>query len=261
MRKFAAFRNINQILKSKIDQDNIGDKLSEIIVLRKVVTAKFLSARLETKLEGLRESINYHTHVGGKIYTKFPDTLENLQLKDSHILQIASIVSELKSLCYGFESVERWSMLTYENSVPVRFYLNSLYHFISSMFLVDTSKDSHKGLSMGGTMIKALQPMELGDLLDPIQKTLNSEFGGKSIGNTILLLRHSMLVHGDHSPENIKYLLSATGWSDKSKQMEASKLLWDLYYDVLLLQLQLLAILTMNQQRLQVAAKNYFEVT
>jgi hypothetical protein len=135
-----------------------------------------------------------------------PPTLRR-RLTDVELLQLLGISSAVYELCYCCERVQEVSEITWGGSAPVRFYLNSIYHYTSSMFLVDANKPSHKGLPMGGTVIRALHPMGSADLLEPVREVLNEPFGEITFGETMLNLRHSHLVHGDFSPERIEYLV------------------------------------------------------
>lgn len=159
-------------------------------------------------------------------------------------------------MCYCCERINEAANITWGGSSGVRFYMNSIYHYVSSMFLVDASKPSHKDLPMGGTLIRALHPIGLGYLLDPIKMVLEEPFGERTFGETNLHLRHIHLVHGDFSLGRIEHLIEQTQMRDPIQQERFASLIRDLFYELLRLDLILLAMMTApNVDFLQIVAR------
>ncbi len=178
-------------------------------------------------------------------------------LTDVELLQLLGISGAVHELCYCCEMVQQASEITWGGSAPVRFYLNSIYHYTSSMFLVDTSKPTHKDLPMGGTVIRALHPMGLADLIKPVKEVLDEPFGNITFGQTILDFRHSHLVHGDFSPERIEYLVRDTHARNPMQMEEFARLVWKLFHRLMILNLQLLSLLAPSQGELGAAVIRY----
>jgi hypothetical protein len=164
-------------------------------------------------------------------------------LSDIEYLQLVRIEMTVHELCYCCEMLQDAANKTSGGSSPTRFYLNGFYHYASSLFLVDTSKKTHKDLPMGGTVIRALSPMGLGVLLDPVKAIFDRPIGDISFGEVILNLRHSDLVHGDFSPERVEYLVRQTQLRDPRQQEEFAHLIWLLFHRIIVLDLQLLTLI------------------
>ena len=67
-------------------------------------------------------------------------------------------------------------------------------HLISTMFLVDKGDKP-----MGGFCYRVLEPLGLGDLLDPIRGIMESPIGNTTFGDFIRRSRNKLAVHGDLS--------------------------------------------------------------
>lgn len=164
-------------------------------------------------------------------------------LSDIEILQLIGIERALHELCYAFEMVEISAEEGWGGSSRTRFYLNSIYHYVSSLFLIDTSRKSHRDLPMGGTIVRALHPLAIDRILTPVKAVLQMRFGTNiSFGDAILRQRHSYLVHGTFSPGNVEYLVSETRMRDLTQQLLFRDYFWDLFYQIVLLRLRILAI-------------------
>jgi hypothetical protein len=164
-------------------------------------------------------------------------------ISDLEYLQLMRIQWAIHELCYACEMVQTASIVTWGGSTPTRLYLNAIYHYTSSLFLVDTSKPTHKDLPLGGTVIRALHPLSLDDLLDPIKEILEEPFGEITYGDAILKLRHSDLVHGDFSPERVEYLVEMTEMRNPMQQEHFAELTWRMFHRLLILNLKLMAYL------------------
>lgn len=205
---------LTRLVKNPIGED-LGDILIKVIEIRSRINDKATSMLAETLLINFRGQVA-RAEIGQPLFIS-PD-LPNRDLTDLESLQLIGVERALYELCFCFENLEYASAFTWGGSTPTRFYLNSVYHYVSSMFLIDTSKSSHKNLPMGGTVIRALDSIGLSDLLNPIDKILQKQNGDKGFGESILLLRHSHLVHGDFSPTRIEYLIDSTQMRNQDQQ-------------------------------------------
>jgi len=244
-------------LKKSSNSDNLGDVFAQAVEIRTHLdeVSKIFAELPLTELRRLAS----HAEIGWKLFSK--PCLPTHTLSDKDILKLLGVERALHELCYCCERIEEATVITWGGSSPTRFYLNSIYHYVSSMFLVDTSKETHKNLPMGGTVIRAFAPIGLSNLLEPIDKVLKQPLG-KDIcfGETILLLRHSHLVHGDFSPERFEYLVAKTEMRDPKQQEKLSDSVWDLFYQLLLLDLRLISVLTAIDVNITELAIRYLSI-
>lgn len=181
------------------------------------------------------------------------------KLTDIEFLQLARIDVSVVELCYCCEMIQKATDDGWGGSPRVRFYLNGLYHYASSLFLVDTSKPTHKGLPMGGTVIRALHPIGLAGLLDPIKAVFNEHLGDTTIGQTILNLRHSDLVHGDFSPERIEFLVNQSQIRDPKQHEWFAHLIWVFFHRLLIFHIKLLALIASDGKDITAVTIRYLE--
>jgi hypothetical protein len=219
----------------------IGDVLAQAIEVFEAIEAPLHALVAEEAMRGFRTVASRATL--GTIAFKDPPSLSNT-ITDLEYLQLMRVQWGVHELCYAFEMVETSAKFTSEGSTSTRFYLNSIYHYVSSLFLVDTSKPSHKGLPMGGTVIRSLHPLGISELLDPIKGVLEEPFGETTFGDAIVNLRHSDLVHGDFSPARVEYLVRQTSMRNPMQQERFARLMWRLFHRLIVLHLKLLALLS-----------------
>lgn len=237
------YQQIDRLLEliKTSNPDNLGDVFAQAIEIRTQlddVSKRFAEIPL-TELRRLASQ----AEIGWKLFLN--PQLPTHTLSDKEIIQLIGVERALHELCYCCERIEEASVITWGGSSPTRFYLNSIYHYVSSMFLVDRSKKTHKNLPMGGTVIRAFTPIGLSNLLKPIDKVLKEPLGKDiNFGDAVLLLRHSHLVHGDFSPERFEYLVAQTEMRDRKQQQRLAALVWDLFYQLLLLDLRLVSLFT-----------------
>lgn len=225
-----------------VSPDNFGDVFAKAIQIRKEITDQDALRVAELPLSELRQ-------VAGRAqdgWTLFTDpTLPSKTLRDGETLQLIGLERSLHELCYCCERVQESADKTWGGSSPTRFYLNSIYYYVTSLFLVDKNKPSHKGLPMGGTSIRVLHPLGLSSLLVPVDHILKRPMGkAHRVGDTIRKLRNKYLVHGDFSTKQLEDLVVDTEMRDPVKREQLSVSIWDLFYEVLLLDLKLIAILS-----------------
>jgi hypothetical protein len=173
------------------------------------------------------------------------------EISDIEFLQLVRIEMTTHELCYCMEMIQDATSKVGGGSTGTRFYLNGMYHYTSSLFLVDTSKKTHKDFSMGGTVIRALSPIGLGNLLEPVKEVFNRSIGNITLGEMILNLRHSDLVHGDFSPERVEYLVRQSQLRNPNQQEEFAHLIWLLFHRIIILNLQIQSLLTSSGKNLE----------
>ena len=181
------------------------------------------------------------------------------ELTDLEFMQLARIDASVVEMCYCCEMIQKAADEGWGGSPRVRFYLNALYHYVSSLFLVDTSKPTHKGLPMGGTVIKALHPIGLANLLDPIKTVLDEPLGDTTFGQTILNLRHSDLVHGDFSPERVEFLVNQSQIRDPKQHERFTHLIWVFFHRLIIFHLKLLTLIASDGKDIATVTLRYLE--
>lgn len=221
---------------------NIGDILIEVIAIRKRINEPLALMAAETMLVELR-SMAAGAVLGWRIFSERQSLPR--PIGDTEVLQLITLERALHELCYACESVEFSSALGWGGSTSTRFYLNGIYHYVSSMFLLDTSSPRQKDLPSGGTVIRALYPLELGHLVDPVIQVLSQPLSPQiTFGETILRLRHSYLVHGDFSPRRLEYLIAQSEIRIPDQAERFASLIWDLFYEIILLRLRIISLFT-----------------
>jgi|GEM_PF-1034404 hypothetical protein len=237
------------------DQDNIGDVLLQVLAVRSRISNPLARMTAEPMLASLRR-MAAKADLGWRVFATPP--LLPRPLDDVEVLQLVSLEWALHELCYACESVELSAATTWGGSTPTRFYLNSIYHYVSSMFLLDTSSPRQKDLPIGGTAIRALHPMGLAALVDPVARILSQPLTPHiTLGDTILRLRHSYLVHGDFSPRRIEYLIAQSEMRDPAQNELFATLIWDLFHELILFRLRIMALMTHEGIRVEPAILRY----
>jgi len=248
------FKSIGALIPTA-NPSNLGDVFAEAVRIRTEIHDQSTLRLSERPLRDLRGMAS-RAEIGWALF-KNPQ-MPSKPLGDGEILQLIGVEFALHELCYCCEMLQDVTDITSSGSSPTRFYLNGVYYYVTSMFLVDRSKPTHKGLPMGGTVIVALNPMGLADLLTPIDAILNRPFGAKStFGDAVRKLRNSHLVHGDFSPERFEFLVADTHMRDPAQQERLASNIWDLFHQLLLLDLKVNAILTALNPNLPAIISRY----
>lgn len=229
-------------LRKLLKQDS-NTPIGDVLVIATQISEEFETNQYlliaEEAMRGIR-AVASGAQPADKVFENNPRLPR--KLSDMEIFQLYSIERATHELCYCCEMIQSSTEITWGGSTSTRFYLNAFYHYTSSMFLVDTSKPTHKDLPMGGKVIRALHPIGLAHLLTPIKEILDLSFGDISFGQAILNLRHSDLVHGDFSPERIEYLIRQTNMRNANQQQRFAQLIWKLFHRLLILNLNLLSL-------------------
>jgi len=229
-------------LIARAEPSNIGDVFEEAVSTRKQIGNAFALRFAEVPLQVLR-GIAARAKIGWPLFANPPRP--SAALSDSQTLQLIGVEMALHELCYCCERLQESADITSGGSSSTRFYINGVYYYVTSLFLVDKTKPSHDGLPMGGTIVMALHPIGLAHLLAPIDAILNMSFGtALTFGDTIRKLRNVHLVHGDFSPEKFEFLVADSNMRDPAQQERLAATIWDLFYELLLLDLKVTGAIT-----------------
>ena len=106
-----------------------------------------------------------NAEIGGMVFSSPP--IISRDISDDEARQFIAIIGSLQEIIYCFERVDEASAQTFPYAAPVRFYVNSIFHYVSALFLLDYKKNKKLGFPRPGTVIKVLHPLELKILLDP----------------------------------------------------------------------------------------------
>ena len=228
---------------NNISHDNIGDSMVRAVVIRSAM-GPVAKAETNAILSRIRD-FSRKADIGWKIFEK--PVMPNSSLTDTQIWQLIGIVGTLSELNFCFEKVEEASFFTFENSAPVRFYVNGIFHYLAALFLLDIKGNKKSNLPRPGTVIKALHPIGLEKLLDPIYQVFDCPFGAElNYGRTVLSIRNKQFVHGSFSPENIQRIVKDSSIFDQTQRIRFMENHWDLYDRLIILRLQLMSIITLQ---------------
>ena len=121
-------------VSSALTHDNIGDSLLRAIVVKAAIVDPAnltISDRILEKIRSFARSAD----IGWKIFDQ--PIMPTRKLSDVQVWQLIGIVGTLMEINYCFERIEEASYFTFENSAPVRFYVNGIFHYVSALFLLD----------------------------------------------------------------------------------------------------------------------------
>jgi hypothetical protein len=149
------------VLALSATPENVGDIYISAVDLYKQITGPWLQQNGEYYIAQIR-SLARKAEIGWRLFANPPSA--SSPLDEEQQIQLIALIATLHSFCYGAERLDEASFHTGPDSTPVRFYINSLYHFIAALYLLD------KGTNlMGGMVYKTLKPMDLEHLLVPVQ--------------------------------------------------------------------------------------------
>lgn len=216
--------------------DNVGDIYVRAVELYAQISSAHDQQIAEDYIAQIR-SIARRADIGWKLFASPPAAPR--PPTDDEQIQLMVLIGTLHSFCYGAERLDEVSLVTGPDSTPVRFYINSLYHYTAALYLLDKHQDP-----IGGMVYKTLQPMALAHFLDPISQVLDKPMNGLSFGETVRQIRNDFLVHGTFSPDDIASVVSSTKMRDLTQVIRLASLIWELFNQSFILKLKLLAVLT-----------------
>lgn len=236
--------HLNELRKiaNSMRQDNIGDLFERALVIKAAIIESSISTEAGRELNAIREFAK-KAEYGWKCFNE--PIQPNCQLSEKQTWQLITLAGTLQELLFCFEKVEEEAFFNFAHSTPVRFFVNGIFHYVSAMFLLDWKRNRSKRLPHPGTVIKVLNPIGLGDLLDPIYEILDRKFGQEfSYGETIRNNRNRHFVHGSFSPENIQGLVKDSNIFSESQKIRFMQSHWDLYDRLLFFNLQIISLVT-----------------
>jgi len=178
---------------------------------------------------------------GTQFFTSPPQLPRGISNRE--FIQLYRLGMGLHELCYCCEMIQNSADMTSGGSTPTRFFLNGIYSYISSLFLIDRKKPSNKNLFMGGKAIRILNTIGKTEILLPIQEILNEPIGESTLGELILQIRHTDLVHGDFAPERMEFIIGTARLRDPKQQELFSQLIWRFFHRLIILFLKVDALL------------------
>src|SRR5436190_24403601 len=84
---------------------------------------------------------------------------------DQKLETVVFLLHAIKQFIFGFELLNSTADENEDGSAAKAFYLVAIYNYIAAFFLLDRTPNA----PLGGTMPKALEPLNCVDLLDPIR--------------------------------------------------------------------------------------------
>ncbi len=134
------------------------------------------------------------------------------------------IVHTLKQVLYGFDQLDALGTDVGPGSPTMAFYLNSIYNYVTLLFLLD-GKDK----PIAGSVYPALERHGLAVLLDPVKAVLDEPLGGTTFGEAIRVFRNKAIVHSTHADADLERIYEAVNMSRSENQMRWQELLERLY--------------------------------
>ena len=238
LEKLQKIQKISQLGSSEF----FGDDFEEAIDLYSKIQDRSLRGKAEIAIAMLR-SVAANYKIGSLLFLQhvYPDC----KLSDNEIAQLLFLERTLHEFCYCCDRLAEVTDATFSGSTPSRFYLNGIYYYASTLFLLDSLNNMNKGLTMGGTIIVVLHPLGLEKLLEPIQKILSRPLGGQwTFGEVVRRLRNKFLVHGDFSIEQLETMIRETEVRKMTNLVRFHDCTWDLFHQVILLDLRINSILS-----------------
>jgi hypothetical protein len=234
----------------------IGDTLQSAIKIFEELEDPIAIYLAEEAMRGIR-SYASRAEFDSKLFSSPPSLPRDIS--DLEFIQLYRVGSSVHELCYCCEMVQDASAKTSGGSTPTLFYLNGIYNYISSLFLIDTSKPSHKNLPMGGKVILVFHPLEIAEILDSIKEILDEPFGEITFGEAVLKNRHSDLVHGDFSPKRVEYLISLTNMRDPKQRELFTHFIWRFFHRLIVLNLKISSLIASSGKNIGVVMLRYMK--
>lgn len=227
-----------EALSKEVNSNNVGDLLVKGYRISKQLQSEAAKQAGEFHLSHIR-NVARIADIGWNCFDK--PIKPSKELGKSESIQLLTLIGSLHELSYCFERLDYVSFLTgQDTSTPMRFYLNSIYHYLAAYFLLDK-----KGEPMGGTIYKVLSTMGLEDLLKPIDVVLKQAYSsGVTFEDVLRNIRNKFLVHGDFSPDGTQELVDRSNMHSLGQKLKLSEYLWDMFNEVVILKLRIIAILT-----------------
>ena len=217
--------------------ENIGDIYSESFYLFLEISDPNIKKIAENSINQLRSTAR-NAEIGWIISSKPP--IPSHKLNETEQIQLIALNVTLFSFCYGVERLNETSLLTSPDSIPVRFYINSIYHYIAALYLLDKNDDP-----IGGMVYKTINPMGLSSILEPIKQILDRPMEGNlSFGETIKKIRNDFMVHGTFSPNDVASVINKAKLREQREIIHLSDLIWELFNQSFILELKIIALLT-----------------
>lgn len=234
--------HLSQIMQEVVDvnENNVGDVYVKVARLHSEISDPDEKAFAELIISSKVRSVARDADIGLRIFSEAPVNLRNLSLTSEHQLMLMTLISNLKIFCYGCERLNEAAEQTRPDSSPVRFYLNSIYHLISSFYLLD-KKDMDL---LGGMVYKSLHKTGLDKLLSPIIRLIEAPLGGTTFGEVIRRIRNRTLVHGTFNPYEIQPTIELGELRNPENVIQLNDYIWDLFNQTFILELKLISILT-----------------
>jgi hypothetical protein len=233
-----------------VNPNNLGDNYVQAVELYRQIRNVDKQQLGEYYVAQIR-SLARQAEIGWKVFAAPPNAPR--PLSEDEQIRLVTIIATLHAFCYGVERLDEASFVTGPGSTPVRFYINSLYHYIAALYLLEKGGDP-----IGGMVFKTLAPMGLSDLLNQVKTVLDKPMeGGISFGETIRKIRNGFLVHGSFSPDDVATIVKMTQLRDMTQVIHLTNLIWELFNQSFILKLKLIALLTASGVNLDDLMKKF----
>jgi hypothetical protein len=225
--------------------ENIGDAMERALGTYESMPDSIIRFEADALVQRIRNYARDATH-GWRCFSN-PVVVAS-PLKTEAIIQLIGLEASLRDLNYCFERIQEAALLTFENSTPVRFYVNGILHYVTALFLLGLEDNKKAGYSRPGSAIRVLSPLGLANLLDPVYAVLDRPFGKKfSYGETIRRNRNSQFVHGSYSIDDVRDLVSDSDIFNQGQRDKFVRFHLDLNDRLIILRLRIVSLLTSQE--------------
>jgi hypothetical protein len=150
----------------------------------------------------------------GNVDTKFIET-------------VMFIIYAIKQFCFGFEKLDETADDYADGSVGKAFYMTAVYQYLSIFYLLDQRSNQ----PMGGTFYKALSPLGLESLLDPMKAILAEPLGQTTFGEVVRIFRNKGVVHPNYHDADLDRIYEAVDMEHPEVQKHFQQLLVWIYLE------------------------------
>ena len=138
------------------------------------------------------------------------------------------VVHAIKQFLFGFETLNNTSDDNEDGSAAKAFYLIAIYNYIAAFFLLDRPD----GAPLGGAMSRAFESLKCVDLLDPIQKVVDTRIGGTTFGEIVRVFRNKVIVHTSYCDADLDRIYSLADMQHPAIQEAFNRCLWAIYSEM-----------------------------
>ena len=247
-------------LLASANRDNLGDILLECFRLLEAGPRNPENVTSEELIQ-LEQTMRYAYELAGRVDLgwKLFATVDKpiSSLADEQCIQLFTISAALREAAFCFAGLTKAAQTSPYGTTAIRFFINGLCSNVAAWFLLDWKDNRKAGFSQAGSIIRVLEPLGLGHLLDPIYRILSQPLGNLKLREAIIQIRNEAIVHTNFLPDGIKRLYTHSELHKLKNKFLWNALLNELGNEILILQLKLMAIIDASGKNLEQTLRAY----